>query len=60
MKILKKGIIPRDKIYTVACKNCHTRFQFKQHEGKICYDNRDGDYVTIECPLCKEIIYENI
>ncbi len=53
MKILKKGILPKDKTYTVSCGNCHTKFQFKQHEGEIIEDDRDGDYITIKCPICK-------
>lgn len=51
MKILKQGQLPEDKEFTTTCRRCKTEFQFKKSEGKETSDQRDGNYVSINCPL---------
>lgn len=52
MRIIKTGIIPAKRVYRAVCGNCATEFEFEQHEAKITHDQRDGDFLTIPCPLC--------
>lgn len=52
MKILKKGKLPEDKVYTAECLNCGTEFEFKRNEGRVVHDQRDGDAIVAVCPEC--------
>jgi RNase P subunit RPR2 len=56
MKIIKKGKIPKDIPYNVSCDDCSTIFEFHAKEAKYTTDTRDGDYLTIKCPVCKKKI----
>ena len=52
MKIIKKGVTPEAVVYRADCPRCATIFEFSQSEGKFTDDQRDGAYVTIDCPVC--------
>ena len=52
MKILKRGVKPEEKIYIGKCNICGTIVEAKGNEVKNTYDQRDGDYHTINCPVC--------
>ena len=56
MKIIKRGKDPNKKKYKVTCDNCKTIFEFLYCEAKYNADDRDGDYLSIKCPVCKEEI----
>jgi hypothetical protein len=56
MEIIFEGVIPEEKVRRARCTNCNTIFDFKQSEGKIQHDPREGDYLSINCPLCKKQI----
>lgn len=51
MEIIEEGRLPEDKVYEGRCYHCNTRARFKRSEGKLVYDQRDGDYVEVKCPL---------
>lgn len=53
MKIIKQGKLPEEQIYHSVCNYCKTEFEFAEKEGKVVFEQRDGDYVAIDCPLCK-------
>lgn len=57
MKIIERGTIPADREWKATCVHCGTRFEFKQSEGTFRSDQRDGDYVEIPCPVCKQTCY---
>ena len=60
MKVLKQGTLPEDKIYEVTCYNCTSLLQFKRSEGKISYSQRDGDHITVICPVCKCSVFTDL
>lgn len=51
MKILVEGSLPSEKIYTCTCRKCSTKFEFKRAEGKEHFDQRDGNSISVICPL---------
>lgn len=54
VEILRKGRLPGDDKYTTACHKCGTVFSFlrKEAEHKPATDQREADYLSINCPLC--------
>lgn len=60
MKILKQGKIQLEKKAVVTCDSCKTEFEFEMHEGVYHNDLRDGDYVSIACPTCFELVNVSI
>lgn len=53
MKIIKEGIDPKKRTYRIECHICKTEFEFEQQEAKYNSDQRDGDFLSINCPICK-------
>lgn len=60
MKIIERGQQPKQKLYTVRCRQCQTKFEFEQHEAKVTRDQRDGDYISIVCPVCLSQVTTNV
>ena len=56
VKIIKKGKLTEDKLKKMKCGECKTVFQFRISEAERVMDGRDGDYYTINCPVCKQDI----
>lgn len=52
MKIIKKGVDPKDVEIEKTCLNCLTVFSFTLAELK---GDSNGSYIN--CPLCNGIIY---
>jgi RNase P subunit RPR2 len=55
MKIIKRGQVPGNEVYRLDCNHCHTEFEIEAKEAKYNSDQRDGDYLSIECPICKTV-----
>ena len=56
MKIVKQGRVPEKREYKVGCDNCDTVFIFEQGEAKYVSDQRDGDFLQINCPTCGKAV----
>lgn len=52
MRIISKGILPKDKTYTTTCNKCKTMYEFTQSDGTLMND-RNELIVCINCPVCK-------
>lgn len=57
IKIIERGIKPDDKEYRTSCSRCKTVFEFVRSEAEYVSDQRDGDALVIECPVCKERVW---
>jgi RNase P subunit RPR2 len=55
MKILKRGIPDAEKQYRVTCYKCKTFFEFLYSEAAFSSDQRDGDCLYINCPVCSTV-----
>lgn len=60
MKIIKYGLLPESKTYRIQCDYCKTIFEFSRREAEYKVDFRDGDFLTIKCPLCKKHCFISI
>lgn len=60
MKIIEHGALPEEKTYQSKCGNCKTVFEFLRKEAKYNSDQREGPFLTINCPLCGNQVIENV
>ncbi len=60
MRIIKEGIHPNEIVHQGTCTTCKTEVEFKRSEGEVVYDQRDGDYVKVACPICGGTITSNL
>lgn len=56
MEILRKGTVrPNDRSAIFTCRECGSKIKGKMSEGRYVADWKDGDYVEMKCPQCKEV-----
>lgn len=60
MQVLKRGQIPGERVHRATCSHCKSELEFKQSEGKVTYDQRDGDYVSVTCPVCNSLVTSSL
>lgn len=56
MEILERGKLPSEQVYVCTCGSCKSKLRFTQSEATVHYDQRDGDYVWVKCPVCSSTI----
>jgi RNase P subunit RPR2 len=56
VEVVIKGNAPEDRIYRATCGHCSSLLQFKQSEATFTSDQRDGDYVSVSCPVCNSSV----
>lgn len=56
MEIIRRGEDPKKKPLREKCDNCHTIIRFTKDEATFRYDQRDGNYYEIKCPVCNSMI----
>jgi len=52
MKVIKRGQKPEERIYRATCNNCKSVLEFTAGEAKYNSDQRDGDFSSVDCPVC--------
>lgn len=52
MEIIERGEPPDERKYTGRCFTCKTKVKFRQSEATAHYDQRDGNYLEVKCPVC--------
>lgn len=56
MKIIKQGQLPAERVYQGTCRRCTTEVEFQRGEATYHADQRDGDFLTVRCPVCNDTI----
>lgn len=56
VRIVKLGSKPQDRVYQGECTNCNTVVEFKRSAARYQSDQRDGDFLAVTCPVCKQSI----
>ena len=61
MKVIYNGLKEKEEmLYELHCIHCNSVFECNDKElGTINRDDRDGDYYTINCPVCNKMLYIN-
>lgn len=57
MRIIKRGFIPENYVFQATCGHCKTEVEFEANEAKRTNDQREGDFLTVKCPLCGRDIH---
>ena len=60
VEIIKRGVPRGEVVHDITCRFCKSELRFKEHEAKRHYDQRDGDYLSITCPVCQSVINKDI
>lgn len=53
IEIIKQGRLPEEKRWSFICRNCDTHFTAQKKDGQYFSNQRDGEALTVSCPLCK-------
>ncbi len=53
MRIVYLGKKPEERVFLGKCRACRTEVEFEQREAKTVCDQRDGDYLSVPCPICR-------
>lgn len=54
IKIIRHGTLPEARPYKATCRHCDCHFEFHRGDATFVADQRDGDYLFIPCPTCKQ------
>lgn len=57
MRIIKRGVIPEEKLYRGTCRKCKTEVEFKARDAVFISTQKDGDSYQWMCPVCGEENY---
>ena len=60
MKIVARGTDPADIKITATCRNCTSVIEFVPLEAERVFDQRDGDFWRIKCPVCSKDITKSV
>lgn len=61
MKVIFYGRAKEETKREIWCPNCESLMEATIAElGPVNYDQRDGDYYVITCPVCSKKIYLNV
>lgn len=54
MKVIKRGVLPSEKLYRGRCGFCDSIVEATHNELDHRSDQRDGDTHSGLCPVCEE------
>lgn len=57
IEILQRGTPPSERKMAGTCMKCSTRIKCSCADAKYEYDQRDGIYYTVTCPVCSHVMY---
>lgn len=58
IEVLKRGVTEDEKVYEAVCFSCKSHLRFKRSDAEYVSDQRDGDYLKINCPVCRGMVTE--
>jgi RNase P subunit RPR2 len=57
IKVIRRGHLPQNDQFDATCRKCHSEIQFLRSDGRFTSDQRDGDFLTVDCPVCGDPIH---
>lgn len=60
INITKLGTPPVERVYETRCNRCKTEFTFQAADARKVFDQRDGDYWEVGCPVCGHTVTKSV
>ena len=60
IEILEKGEPKSERKFTVGCRGCNSKLRYSKSDGVVVHDQRDGDFLKLDCPVCHKDINVNL
>lgn len=60
IEIVRRGKPKEEKEYQAGCRYCGTIIKFKRGDAKYQSDQREGDYLVVDCPICTRQITTSV
>lgn len=57
MKIIHRGELPEERVWTGTCSTCHSIIEAKETEVEIYDCQREGRSGSAKCPVCNFTMY---
>jgi hypothetical protein len=54
MKILYNALLDTSPTEQRTCQGCHSKLELEPSDYTYTYDNRDGNALIYECPVCQK------
>jgi len=52
VQVIRRGVIPGARLHDATCRNCDSALRFPESAARRVFDQRDGDYFEVPCPVC--------
>ena len=56
IEVITRGHLPENDQFEACCHKCKSDLRFLRGDAKLTFDQRDGDFVTIACPVCQSLV----
>jgi RNase P subunit RPR2 len=57
IEVIERGELPEDRPYEATCNRCRSKLRFLRGDAQFTADQRDGDFLTVKCPVCGESVH---
>lgn len=57
IEVIRRGHLPENDQFEAVCHRCKSQLRFLRSDAKHTSDQRDGDFVTITCPVCQSPVH---
>lgn len=52
IEVISRGHLPENDQFDASCHKCKSVLRFLRSDAKLTSDQRDGDFLTVPCPVC--------
>jgi RNase P subunit RPR2 len=60
VEVVRRGQVPSERIHEVTCRNCNSDLRFRESVAHRVFDQRDGDYFEVPCPVCGATVTKTV
>lgn len=53
IEVIRRGHLPENDQFEAECCKCKSQLRFLRSDARHTSDQRDGDFVTVTCPVCQ-------
>lgn len=57
IEVINRGHLPENDQFEAKCNHCKSDLRFLRSDARFTSDQRDGDFVTVDCPVCSHAVH---